>query len=135
MSSSLLPLNMLPVMTSIQPCCGLLTTSIKDSEAFSRSRLILSGLGADPDLVAFVDKRRHLDNQAGFERCRLDLRAGRGALDAWDCLLDEEVHGHGQLDAHWLDLVELDADDGIGDEVVLGIAEGLARNVDLLVRG
>src|SRR5262249_6915823 len=76
MSSSLLPLNMLPVMTSIQPCCGWLRTSTSDSG------LVLAGFGVDANLVALVDERRHLDDQPGLERRRLDLRARGRAPDA-----------------------------------------------------
>src|SRR6267143_6023897 len=127
MSSSLLPLNMLPVMTSIQPCCGWLrTTSTSDPG------LVLAGFRVDPNLVAFVDERRHLDDEAGFERRRLDLRARRGALDAGHRFLHDEIHRRRQLDAHRLDVVELDADRRVADEVVLRIAECFTGDVDLL---
>src|SRR5262245_18483351 len=100
MSSSLFPLNMLPAITSIQPCLGLRTSSMvnqrycrmaelqdcgKDRTAvftlllpflescnaamlqFAAScpRLIFPGLRVDSHLVAFVDERRDLDDEAG----------------------------------------------------------------------
>src|SRR5712671_2732324 len=93
-SSSLLPLNMLPVMTSIQPCCGVFrTTSMSDS------RLIFPGLGVDADLVALIDEGWHRHDQPGLERRRLDLRARGCPLDARDRFLDDEIHGRGELDA------------------------------------
>src|SRR6185295_7156756 len=127
-SSSLLPLNMLPVMTSIQPCWDWLRTT-----STSGSGLVFAGLGADPHLVAFVDEWRHLDDEAGLERRRLDLRARGGALDAGHGLLDDQVDSGRQLDADRLDVVELDADDRVGDQVVLRVAERLAGDMDLLV--
>src|SRR5678810_87533 len=93
-SSSLLPLNMLPAMTSIQPWCGCWrTTSMSDP------RLILPGLCAHADLVALVDKRRHLHHQPGLERGRLHLRAGRGPLDARHRFRDDEIDRRRELDA------------------------------------
>src|SRR4051812_30519007 len=83
-SSSLLPLNMLPVMTSIQPCSGFLRTSIdryRSGDGLLCPALVLAGLGVDSHLVAFVDEGRHVHDEAGFEGGWLDLVAGGGALD------------------------------------------------------
>ena len=116
-SSSLLPLNMLPTMTSIQPWLGCRTTSMARLDRRTRSRgvedhrlpdasgarLILAGVGADADHVAGVDERRHLDDQAGLERRRLDLRAGGRALDAGRGVGDLQIDGRRQLDADRLD--------------------------------
>src|SRR3954452_12171705 len=52
---------------------------------------ILAGLGLDADHVADVDERRHLDDQPGLERGRLDLRARRGAVDPWNSIDDLEI--------------------------------------------
>src|SRR5688500_10109546 len=81
MSSSLLPLNIEPAITSIHPPRLRCDTSITDSE-FLRASEIFPGLGADADHVAGVDERRDVDDQARFERCGLDLGAGGRALDA-----------------------------------------------------
>src|SRR5580765_2250576 len=127
-SSSLLPLNMLPALTSIQPWWGCFRTT-----SMSGPRLVLPGLGADADLVAFVDKRRHLHDETGFERRRLHLRAGSCPFDPGDGFLDDEIDGRRQLDPDRLALVELDADRRIGNQVVLRIAECFMRDVDLFV--
>src|SRR5438045_2827855 len=146
MSSSLFPLNMLPVITSIQPCSDALrwisislrsTGSITRESSWKRPRsdaaLVLAGFGVDPDLVAFVDKRRHLHDEAGLEGRRLHLRARRRALDAGHRLLHDEIYGGRQLDPDGLDVVELDADRHLGDEKILRVAERLRRDVHLLV--
>src|SRR3954465_4209469 len=116
MSSSLLPLNMLPVMTSIQPCSGAFRTiSIYGLDA----ALVFPGFGVDPDLVAFVDERRHVHDQAGFEGRRLHLRARRRALDAGHGVLHREIHRRRQFDADRFHVVELDANRHLRDEIVL----------------
>src|SRR5882724_4480382 len=107
MSSSLFPLNMLPVITSIQPCCDcLLRTSMElmesdgpEKEIGSDSRLIFACFSVDPDPVALVDEGRHLDDDTRFERRGLDLRARRRALDARNGFLHDEINGRWQLDA------------------------------------
>src|ERR1700752_2185946 len=104
MSSSLLPLNMLPVMTSIQPevwRCGVWSISPFASDRNSGARELFTGFRVPPDLVPRVDERRDLDHEAGFEPRRLHLGAGRGALDAWSRVLHFEVDGLRQLDADW----------------------------------
>src|SRR4029077_2683821 len=98
---SLLPLNMLPVMTSIQPCCDWLRTT-----STSGSGLVFAGFSVDAHLVALVDERRDLDDEAGLERRRFDLRARRRALDAGHGFLDEQIDRRRQLDADRLDVVE-----------------------------
>src|SRR5512141_292856 len=72
MSSSLLPLNMLPVITSIQPACLVRGTSMAVSRLPFQpvplgARLVLARLGGHPDLVALVDERRNLHDEAGLE--------------------------------------------------------------------
>src|SRR3954464_11257903 len=130
MSSSLLPLNMLPVMTSIQPCSGALRTiSIYGLDA----ALVFPGFGVDPDLVAFVDEGRHVHDQAGFEGRRLHLRARRRALDAGHRVLHDQVDHWRQLDADRFDIVELDANRHLGNEIVLRVAQRFGRDVNLLV--
>src|SRR5205807_8034091 len=74
----------------------------------SHSRLILAGLRVDADLVAFVDERRHLDDQARFERGGLHLRTRRRSLDARHGLLDDQINRLGQLDSYRFRVVELD---------------------------
>src|SRR5260221_1018867 len=64
----------------------------------SDARLVLAGLRAHADSVAFVHERRHGHHQTRLERGGLHLRAGRGAFDTWDGLLDDQVHGGSQLD-------------------------------------
>src|SRR5262249_34429824 len=125
MSSSLLPLNMLPVMTSIHPCSGALRTISIESDA----ALGFPGFGVDANPVAFVDERRHLDDESGLERRRLDLSARGGALDAGDGLLDDEIDGRRQFDPDRLHVVELDADQHLGHEIVLRVAERLCGDV------
>src|SRR5580700_11353083 len=80
MSSSVFPLNMLPVITSIQPCCGGVLTrrALDDSD----SRLIFARFRVDADPVALVDEGRHLDDHARLEGRGLDLGARSRALDA-----------------------------------------------------
>src|SRR6185436_19221297 len=162
-SSSLLPLNMLPTTTSIQPAPALCVTSISLREAsplglpYTRSRsprrrlapiawlthcarshrshllLVLAVFGPDADHVADVHVRRDLDDEAGLERRRLDLRARRGAVDARGRVHHLEVHGHRQLDADRLVAVELHRDGRFGNDVVRVVAEDLDVEVDLLV--
>src|SRR3954463_10586112 len=88
MSSSLLPLNMLPVMTSIQPCSGAFRTISIDG---LHAALVFPGFGVDADPVPLVDERRHVHDQAGFERRRLDLRARRCAFDAGHRFLHRQI--------------------------------------------
>src|SRR5688572_26613109 len=101
-SSSLLPLNMLPATTSIHPapvlCCA--TTSNSDL------LLVLAVLRADTDHVADVHMRRHLHDQAGLERRGLHLRARGGAIDPRRRVHYLQVHGDRQLDADRLVAVE-----------------------------
>src|SRR5947208_2129780 len=133
-NSSLLPLNMLPVTTSIQPWwASLRMTSISSQLSTLHAGLVFSGFRADADLVALVDERRDVDDEAGFERRRLDLRARGRALDAGHRFLDDEIYGRRQLDADRLHVVELHTDDGVRNEVVLRVAHRFVRNVDLLV--
>src|SRR5439155_1507696 len=99
----------------------------------SDSRLIFAGFGVDPNLVPLVDEGRHLNDEAGFERGRLDLRARRRALDSRRRLLDEEIDGGRQLDSDRFDVVELDANDRVGHEIVDRLAQRFVRDVDLLV--
>src|SRR4029450_13280999 len=76
MSSSLLPLNMLPVMTSIQPAWARRMSStigLGPRRTPSGSALVLARLGVDADHVAGVDERRAGGDEAG----RAGRRAGR----------------------------------------------------------
>src|SRR4029450_237552 len=85
MSSSLLPLNMLPVMTSIQPAWARRMSStigLGRRRTPSGSALVLARLGVDADHVAGVDERRHGDDEAGLAGRRLGLRRRRRPLDA-----------------------------------------------------
>src|ERR1700724_2365833 len=139
-SSSLLPLNMLPVMTSIQPWVGERKgTSISGLRAQgvapsrSHSRLILAGFGAHADAVAFVDKRRHLHHEPGFGHRRLHLSAGGGALDPRGRFRDKEINGGRQIDSDRLITVKLHLYERIGLQVADRIAEHFTVDVDLLV--
>src|SRR3954471_2101062 len=87
-SSSLLPLNMLPATTSIQPAPARWATSTSDLLQ------VLAGLRADTQDVADADKRRHLRPESRLERRRLDLCAGRGAVDPGNGVDDLQLHGH-----------------------------------------
>src|SRR5262252_6934682 len=99
---------MLPVMTSIQPRRELVNGRVGElvnSEARSVTtihqltnspilldpRLVFAGLRVHTNSVALVDERRHLNDEAGLEGRRLDLRAGRGALDARHRLLHDQI--------------------------------------------
>src|SRR3954468_12494087 len=75
-SSSLLPLNMLPATTSIQPAPARCETSTSDLLQ------VLAGFRADAHDVADADKRRHLHDEPRLERRGLHLRARGGAVDA-----------------------------------------------------
>src|SRR3954471_21932805 len=92
-SSSLLPLNMLPATTSIQPAPARCATSTSDLLQ------VLAALRADADHIADADGRGTLHDQPGLERRRLDLRAGGGAVDPRHRVHDLQLHGHRQLDA------------------------------------
>src|SRR5215204_4811128 len=100
-SSSLLPLNMLPVITSIQPWFGRrLTTSIATDPSPSpplRARLILAGFRVHPHPVSRRDERRDEDGQPGLERRRLQLRVGGRALDGGYRVLHHEIDRRRQL--------------------------------------
>src|SRR4029079_15287710 len=82
MSSSLLPLNMLPVMTSIQPAWArrMSSTTRSRTERTGGTRrplgaaLVLARLGVDADHVARVDERGDGDDDAGLAGGRLGLR-------------------------------------------------------------
>src|SRR3974390_1919600 len=97
------------------------------------SRLVFAGFGAHPHFVALVDKRRHLNDEARLERGRFHLRTGRRAFDPRHRLLDDEIHCGRELNANRFALVELDADDRVGDQVVHRIAESFGGNMDLIV--
>src|SRR5262249_39464712 len=99
----------------------------------SDARLVFAGFGVDADPIAFVDEGRDGDDEPGFERGGLDLRAGSGALDAGHGLLDEEIDRRRELDADRFFAVELDADQCLGHQVARRIAERFARDVHLLV--
>src|SRR5262245_50301780 len=113
MSSSLFPLNMLPVMTSIHPTWGLRRTSSMEL----RAALVLAGLGVDPNQVAGVDERRHRDHEAGFDGGGLDLRARRRALDPGRRVEHLEIDRRGELDADRRAVVELHLDRRFGQEI------------------
>src|SRR5688572_13058336 len=121
-SSSLLPLNMLPVMTSIHPAFGRAWVMSMPYSAVLRAREVLAALGADADCVAGVDKRRDVDDQAGFGGRGFDLVAGSRPLDARDGVDDLEVHRHRELDADGRFVVELHRDHRIRLDVVDGVA-------------
>src|SRR3954447_5791636 len=113
MSSSLLPLNMLPVMTSIQPAWARRMSStlgLGRRPARSGAALVLARLGVDADDVPGVDERRHRDDDAGLAGRRLGLRRRRGALDAGRGVDHLEIDRRGQLDADRIAFVELDLD-------------------------
>jgi hypothetical protein len=76
-----------------------------------------------------------LHDQTGFERRRLYLRARRRAFDSGHGFLDHEIDGLRELDADRLRLVEFHADDRVGNEVVLRVAQRLVRDVNLLEAG
>src|ERR1051326_3685243 len=110
MSFSALPLNMVPLFPSIQPCSGALrwiSISFRSTDSITRgwsrtrppsdAALVLAGFGVDADAVAFVDERRHLHDEAGFERRGLHLRARGRALDAGHRLLHDEIDRRPQL--------------------------------------
>src|SRR5438477_13084101 len=97
------------------------------------SRLIFAGLGIDADLVTLVDERRHLDDEPGLERRRLHLRARRRALDPWNRFLDDEIDCLWKLDTDRLRSVEFDADQHVGNQVILRLAQRFRRDVRLLV--
>src|SRR5262245_15915335 len=85
-SSSLLPLNMLPVMTSIHPDRGCGVWFMFRGMACAGSGLLGAldvgpGAGIDPDPVAFGDEGWHLHGQARLRGRRLVLVGNRGALD------------------------------------------------------
>src|SRR5436190_5911834 len=147
-SSSLLPLNMLPATTSIHPAPALCATSISSRGASplglpytlarcARSHLqlllILAVSRADPDRVADVDVGRDVDDQPGFERRRLHLRARGGAVDGRRRVDDLQIDRDRQLDADRLLAVELHRDFHVGQDVVGVVAEDLTVEVDLLV--
>src|SRR5215467_2590316 len=114
---------------------GSLTRSPNRQMHQSHSRLVFPRLGVDADPVAFVDERRDVDDEPRFERRGLDLRARGRALDAGHRLLHDEIDRRRQLDTDRLLFVELDADDGLGDEIVLRVSKGFGRDLNLLVAG
>src|SRR5688572_28154635 len=116
-SSSLLPLNMLPVMTSIHPCAGnRCGTSM--SLPGSGTRLILAGLGAHANPVADIDEGRNLYDEPRFRAGRLDLRARRRPFDARRGIFNPQIDGDRQIDADGFAAVELHLDERIGKDVV-----------------
>src|SRR4029079_528823 len=109
-SSSLLPLNMLPVMTSIQPCVrlpGRMASSTGVWRWTSGAALIFTGFRVDANEIAVVDERRHGDDESGFDPRRLGLGGGGRALDARGRVLDPEIDRRGQFDTDRGALVEL----------------------------
>src|SRR5512132_2563434 len=98
MSSSLLPLNMLPVMTSIEPGragggAGKLPPLPVDALDVGPGRRV------DADDVALVDEGGHLHDEARLHLRRLADVRDRGALDGGLRLHDLHLDGEGQLDA------------------------------------
>src|SRR5690348_6092002 len=89
--------------------------------------------GVDLHFVAVVYKRRHVDDQAGFEGGGLHDGAGGGLLQRRLRVGHSQVNRIGQQDAHGLAFIELDAHRHVGDEVVGSIAERALVERDLLV--
>src|SRR5262245_50936272 len=101
--------------------------------SWSDARLIFARFGIHPDLIAFVDERGDLNHEARLESGWLDLCTRGGSLDARHRFLDHEIDSLRELDPHGLDVVELDANDGVRNQVMDRLTEGLGGNVHLLV--
>src|SRR4029077_16447918 len=89
--------------------------------------------GVHFDSIAFVHEGRHLHYQTGFQRGGLADRAGRGFLQRGLGVDHLEFHGVRQVHADWFFLEEFHLNDGVGNQVVDGFAELLAREMHLLV--
>jgi hypothetical protein len=86
------------------------------------------------NLVAFVDERRNVHHQTGFECGGLHHGAGGGFLQRGLGLHNLQVHGVRQADADGLFVVEFDFHDGVGDQVVDRFAQLFRVHLHLLVR-
>src|SRR5260221_12938840 len=94
--------------------------------------LITAVAGADPNLLALVDKRRHLHHETGLHFGGFgDVRYG-SALESGFSLDNHEIDARRQLDAHGFALVELHIDLELRDQVFHGVAQDVARQVHLL---
>src|SRR3954454_21974608 len=89
--------------------------------------------GVDLELLAGADEQRHLDLRAGLQRGGLGAAGGAVALQARVGVLDDELHGHGQLDVERGAVVDGHDDLGVLEQVVRAVADGLGRHVDLVV--
>ena len=91
--------------------------------------LLIAPFGrVDANLVAFVNERRHLHDQAGFHFRRfVDVRYG-GALQPRFGLDDFHFDGRGQFDTHRLAFVEFDLHLDVGDQIIDCIAEQFLRS-------
>src|SRR5262245_62072229 len=131
MSSSLLPLNMLPVMTSMRPARPAAGADMAPRPLLG-SLDVRAGAGVDADHVPLVDERRHLHHEPGLHLGRLaDVRDGR-ALDRGLGLHHLHRHVERQVDADRAALVELDPDLDVRDQVRDGVAEHVVGEPDLL---
>ena len=118
-SSSLLPLNMLPVMTSIQPRrrCGNRESDESDDRAsWLTSRHLRLATGTRPVSVLTRTLSPSLTNGGTWMTRPVSSVAGLTCALAVAPLmpghrfLDHQIDGRRQLDADRLDVVELDAD-------------------------
>src|SRR5258708_1938715 len=131
-SSSLLPLNMLPTTTSIQPVearpgFGGVTRALLDPLD------VRPALGVDLDPVPLGDEGRHVDDEAGLHLGGLAHVRDRGALDRGLRLHHLHVHRARQLDSHGAPLVHLDLQLEAREQVVDRVAPHLGREAHLLV--
>src|SRR5215212_2343144 len=88
--------------------------------------------GVDLQLLAGGDEQRHLDLRAGLQRGGLRAAGRAVALQARVGVLDDELHGHRQLDEQWYVVVHGDGDLGVLEEVVRAAADGPGSHVDLV---
>src|SRR5437879_13158559 len=85
--------------------------------------LITAVASADPNLLALVDKRRHLHHEPGFHFGGFgDVRYGC-ALEPGFSLDNREIDARRQLDAHGLALVELHIDLELRHQVFHALAQ------------
>src|SRR5688500_11052873 len=97
MSSSLLPLNMLPVMASIQPAPapGRGFTGWTPGGLLGPLDVGAAG-GVDADHVALGDEGRHVDHEPGLHLRRLVLVGDGGPLDGGLGLEHRHLHREGE---------------------------------------
>src|SRR5437763_5526631 len=92
-----------------------------------------AGAGINPDDVALVDKKGHIQDQAGLHRGRLAAAGRRVTFEPGRCLRHLQVDGSGQLDAQWTPLVHQDVEGGVLFQVLHGVTELVVAKRQLVV--